>query len=116
MWFARKCRSDWVSSISFPLVEIRGKGPFLDKRILDFAREIREKKPECKICIITNGTMLNVEKVRTLVPLVDEPVINDYSERYRLADHPEEIYSVIKYAGHALDKNPPCISAGFLVE
>lgn len=174
LWFARKYRSNWVSSVSFPLVaalrtpkinafidrflqkeetpdfqflmletvnrcngkcsfcpanvrdekreykrmteelfsriidelvEIRWTGtiflqvnnePFLDKRILEFAGEIHRKKPECRICIITNGTMLNVEKLRTLVPLVDELVINDYSEHYRLADHLEEIYRYVK--------------------
>ncbi len=176
LWFARKYRSDWVSSLSFPLVaalrtpkinafidrflkeeetppfrflmletvnrcngkcsfcpanvrdekrpykrmteelfsriidelvEINWRGtiflqvnnePFLDKRILDFAGEIRRKRPACKICIITNGTMLNVEKVRGLTSLVDELVINDYSEQYRLSDHLAEIYKYVK--GH----------------
>lgn len=66
--------------------------PFLDNRILHFARRIRENLPDSKVCIITNGTLLNVEKMVEMADLIDEMVINDYGRHYRLSSNLLEIY------------------------
>ena len=70
--------------------------PFIDVRILKFATQIRESLPKCKICIITNGTLLTVDKMQEMHSLVDELVINDYSSKYRLSKNLKEVYRYIK--------------------
>lgn len=70
--------------------------PLLDPRIMDFAKEIRQKKPDCRICMITNGTLLNIERVRNMIQLIDELIINDYSEKYQLSKNIADIYKYVK--------------------
>jgi hypothetical protein len=52
--------------------------PFLDKRIFEFTEYARNKLPKAFLKIITNGTVLNVEKVDKILPLLSQLVINDY--------------------------------------
>lgn len=52
--------------------------PFLDKRIFEFTEYARNKLPKAFLKIITNGTVLNVEKVDRILPLLSKLVINDY--------------------------------------
>lgn len=101
----KKMSNEVFSKIIDELVEMKWVGtiflqvnnePLLDKRILDFSKEIRNKKPECKICVITNGTMLTIEKLQEMAGLVDKLVINDYSDRYRLSDNLDGIYRYVK--------------------
>lgn len=101
----KKMSDDLFSKIIDELVDINWTGtiflqvnnePLLDKRLMGFAKEIKQKRPDCKICIISNGTLLNIEKVRAMVSLIDELVINDYSDKYRLAAHLKEIYQYVK--------------------
>lgn len=69
--------------------------PLLDRRLASFAGEIRERLPQCRICIITNGTLLNVSKLKAVADLIDEMVVNDYSETYKLSPNIKELYSYV---------------------
>lgn len=82
----------WTGSI---FLQVNNE-PLIDTRILTFASEIRNKLSGVYICIITNGTLLSIDKVREMVPLVDELIINDYSTKYALDSHLKEIYKYVK--------------------
>ncbi len=85
-------KKSWIGQIYLNV----NNEPFIDKRILSFATKIREHLPKCEICIISNGTLLNVEIMKEMVPLVDSLVINNYSKRYRLNENIREIYKYVK--------------------
>lgn len=101
----RKMSEELFNKVVGDLVEMEWKGkiflqvnnePLIDIRILAFASEIRKKLPDSKICIITNGSLLNINKLREMAAVIDELVINDYSEKYALSSHLRDIYKYIK--------------------
>ncbi len=68
--------------------------PFMDKRIVDFARYAKEELSGIEIAMISNGTLLSEDKLDSLIGVVNQITINDYSEKYeftelnkRLIDH-----------------------------
>lgn len=65
-------------------------------RIEEFAKTARKELPDVKIIMISNGTLLNIEKVRRLIGTVDELILNDYGNNYRLSDNLKKIYKDIK--------------------
>lgn len=83
---------DWNGTI-FPQVN---NEPFIDKRIFDILKKIRIKRPDSKIFIITNGTLLTPEYMDRLVGLADIVTINDYSKHYNLSDNIKTIYNHVK--------------------
>lgn len=54
--------------------------PFLDSRIVDFAKQAREKLPNAFIHLYTNGTLLTKEKVLEIIPYLDRMVIDNYND------------------------------------
>lgn len=70
--------------------------PFLDNRIVDFAIYAKGQLKNVKIVFITNGTLLNTETVEAIIGSVDELIINDYSEQYRLSPNIKSIYKHFK--------------------
>ncbi len=58
--------------------------PFLDKRLVSFAKLAREKLPEAFIHIYTNGTILTKEKVLEIMPYLDRMVIDNYNDELEL--------------------------------
>lgn len=70
--------------------------PFIDVRILDIATMLRKTIPNAKIKMITNGTLLSVDKMKDIAKCIDELVINNYSYEYELADNLQEIYRYVK--------------------
>lgn len=70
--------------------------PFIDVRILDIATMLRREIPNAKIKLISNGTLLTVEKMKEIAKCVDDLVINNYSYGYELADNLQEIYQYVK--------------------
>lgn len=90
--------------------------PFIDKRLLQFAEYIRKMLVDCKICVITNGTLLNVDKVRQMTELVDELTINDYSEYYRLSPHLKELYRYVRKNEEEFSKMAVVINRRFSSE
>lgn len=87
--------------------------PFIDKRILQFAEYIRKELADCRICVITNGTLLNVDKIRQMTELVDELIINDYSEYYRLSPHLKELYRYVRKKAEEFSKMEIVINRRF---
>lgn len=65
--------------------------PFLDKRILEFSKYMREHLPNAKIHMFTNGTLLTLEKFITIVKYVDELIIDNYTQDLRLIKPAEDI-------------------------
>lgn len=70
--------------------------PFLDKRILDFARYAKSSLPRVQISVISNGTLLSPQKMDSMAGLIDELIINDYSAHYALSEKHKVVYKHVK--------------------
>lgn len=70
--------------------------PFIDRRLLDFARYAKSRLPDSPIAAISNGTLLSVQKMDEMAEVIDELVLNDYSEKYVLSEPHRSIYRHIK--------------------
>lgn len=70
--------------------------PFLDTRIVEFHKYCREKLPDSFIFLSSNGLLLTVDKVREIVPYVDQFIINNYCTDMKLKDNVKEIYDYAK--------------------
>ena len=69
--------------------------PWLDTRIVEFHKYAREKLPEAFIFMSTNGLLLDVEKVKAVVPYVDQLIINNYCLDMKLHRNIQVIYKYI---------------------
>lgn len=54
--------------------------PFLDTRIIKFAKIVKEKLPQAHLKIFTNGSLLTLEKFKEIMKYLDEMVIDNYSD------------------------------------
>lgn len=70
--------------------------PWLDTRIVEFHKYAREKLPDCYIFMSTNGLLLDIEKVKSIVPYVNQLIINNYCLDMKLHDNIKEIYDYVK--------------------
>lgn len=70
--------------------------PWLDTRIVEFHEYCRKKLPDTFIFMSTNGLLLDVDKVKQVVPYVDQLIINNYCEDMKLHDNVKEIYDYVK--------------------
>ncbi len=70
--------------------------PWLDTRIVDFHKYAREKLPKAFIFMSTNGLILDVDKVDSILPHVDQLIINNYCEDMKLHDNLKVIYDHVK--------------------
>lgn len=70
--------------------------PWLDTRIVEFHEYCRRKLPESFIFMSTNGLLLDVDKVKAIVPYVDQLIINNYCEDMKLHDNVKVIYDYVK--------------------
>ena len=70
--------------------------PFIDKRIIDFSRYAKSELSDIKIVIITNGTLLDEKLFDSLVGVIDQITINDYSENYRFSNNNKSLIKHIK--------------------
>jgi len=66
--------------------------PFLDERLIEFSALLRDKLPFAYIYLFTNGTMLTVEKFTAIYPLLDEMIIDNYSQDLQLLPPVKIIY------------------------
>lgn len=73
--------------------------PWIDTRIVEFHKYCREKLPDSYIFMSTNGLLLTVDKVKAIVPYVNQLIINNYCEDMKLRDN---IIEIKKY----VEKNP----------
>ena len=65
--------------------------PWLDKRIVEFHKYAREKLPEAFIFMSTNGLLLDVKKVKAIVPYLNQLIINNYCLNMKMHDNVKEI-------------------------
>ncbi len=70
--------------------------PWLDPRIIDFHKYAREKLPESYIFMSTNGLLLTLDKVKQIVPYVNQLIINNYCMDMKLHKNIQEIYLYVK--------------------
>lgn len=70
--------------------------PFIDNRIIQLHRYVREQLPECRIKFFTNGLLMTKEKFLEIIPYIDYMVINNYAETTHLHKNIAEIYRYVK--------------------
>lgn len=77
------------------LLEVNNE-PLIDVRLKEFAGLLKNEVPGCKLGIITNGTLLTIEKLKDLGQVLDKIIINNYSTKYQLNKNIAEIYRYVK--------------------
>lgn len=70
--------------------------PWLDTRIVEFHKYAREKLPDSYIFMSTNGLLLDVDKVKAIVPYVNQLIINNYCLDMKLHENLKEIWDYVK--------------------
>ncbi|MBD5520929.1 MAG: radical SAM protein [Lachnospiraceae bacterium] len=70
--------------------------PWLDKRIVEFHKYAREKLPDAFIFMSTNGLLLDINKVKSIVPYVNQLIINNYCLDMKLHENIQKIYKYVK--------------------
>ena len=70
--------------------------PWLDTRIVEFHKYAREQLPDVFIFMSTNGLLLTVDKVKAIVPYVNQLIINNYCLDMKFHDNIQEIYDYVK--------------------
>lgn len=70
--------------------------PWLDTRIVEFHKYCREQLPDSFIFLSTNGLILDIDKVKAIIPYVDQLIINNYCRDMKLRDNVKEIYEYAK--------------------
>lgn len=58
--------------------------PFLDDRIIEFHRYMRENLPNARTHLCTNGTLLSMDKFIEIMPYLDELIIDNYNNELKL--------------------------------
>jgi len=100
-----KMESDLFYSIIDQLADWGYKGhltlygnnePFIDTRIVEFHKYCREKLPDSYIFLSTNGLLLNIDKVKEIIPYVNQLIINNYCLDMKLHKNVREIYDYAK--------------------
>lgn len=66
--------------------------PFLDLRIIEFAKYAREKLPKAFIYLYTNGTLLTLEKFIEIIPYLNRIVIDNYDDELKLHKNAQAIH------------------------
>lgn len=77
------------------LLEVNNE-PLLDTRLVSWAEKLKKSVPACTTAVITNGSILTVEKFKELGRVIDRIVINNYSEKYALHENIRKIYLYAK--------------------
>jgi hypothetical protein len=70
--------------------------PFLDNRIIGFAKYAREHVPNAFIYMYTNGTLLTLEKFKEIIPYLSKIYIDNYDDNLKLHDNIQAIHSYCK--------------------
>ena len=69
--------------------------PFMDTRIIEFHKQIREKLPKARIKVFTNGLLLDCKKFADIAPYADLFIINNYCEDGKLHPNIAELYEYL---------------------
>lgn len=65
--------------------------PFLDPDIIDKHKYTRDKLPQARMHLFTNGTLLNIEKFSNIMKYLDELIIDNYQQDLKLIKPCKEI-------------------------
>ena len=69
--------------------------PLLDERIVELHKYAREKLPYARIHMFTNGTLFNIELFKSLIPYLDELIIDNYMQKLQMIKPVKEIYDYV---------------------
>ncbi len=64
---------------------------FMDDRIIEFHKFTRERLPNARTHLFTNGTLLTLEKFVEVIPYLDELIIDNYNQQLNLIPNVKEI-------------------------
>lgn len=70
--------------------------PFLDNRIVEFAKYAREHVPHAYIYLFTNGTLVTLDRFRAIIPYLNKMVIDNYHDALKLHKNAESIHQLCK--------------------
>lgn len=70
--------------------------PFLDERIIKFAKEAKKMVPGARLIIFTNGMLLTLDKFKEIITYLDEMVIDNYSDNMAIPKNILEIKAYCK--------------------
>ncbi|MBQ9334656.1 MAG: SPASM domain-containing protein [Lachnospiraceae bacterium] len=79
--------------------------PFLDKRIIDFSKYLREEVPLAQIHLFTNGTLLSIDKFDSIIEYLDELIIDNYNQNLELNESVKKIKEHVEYLGDGSIRN-----------
>jgi len=70
--------------------------PFLDSRIIEFAKYARDHVPNAYLYMFTNGTLLTLDKFEKIIPYLDKMVIDNYDDNLQLHENAKAIHDICK--------------------
>ena len=70
--------------------------PFLDNRIIDFAKYARAQVTNAFIYLYTNGTLVTMDKFNEIIPYLDKMVIDNYDDDLKLHQNAQAIHRLCK--------------------
>lgn len=77
--------------------------PFLDSRIIEFAKYAREHVPNAFLYMFTNGTLVTLDKFNEIIPYLDRMVIDNYDDDLKLHKNAQAIHELCR-KNNKLDK------------
>ncbi len=77
--------------------------PLMDRRIFDFVKYAKESLPNAFHYLITNGTLLNIEKYDTLMKYLNRIIIDNYSDDGQLIKPVKEVSEYIEDKSELMD-------------
>lgn len=78
--------------------------PFLDETIIEKHKYAREKLPNARIHLFTNGILLSIEKLEAILPYLDELVIDNYNQELKLITSCKKIVEYSQTHPEIVDK------------
>lgn len=69
--------------------------PFLDERIIDFYKYAREKLPNAKLSLFTNGSLLTLDKFKKIVDCLDSLTIDNYNDAGIVNENLKEVHDYL---------------------
>lgn len=70
--------------------------PFLDSRIVDFAKYARMQVPNAYIYLYTNGTLVTLDKFQEIISYLNKMVIDNYDDDLKLHQNAQAIHRLCK--------------------
>lgn len=67
--------------------------PFLDRRIIEFAKYAREHVENAFVYLYTNGTLVTLDKFQEIIPYLDKMIIDNYNDEMKLHENAQAIHT-----------------------